>query len=78
MLLVVARVERMIEIWKILVDQIRILETMTPLDFLDFRDYLSPASGFQSYQFRMFENKLGVDFSRRITYQKRTLLSTFQ
>jgi len=70
MLLVVARVDRMIEIWKILVEQIRILETMTPLDFLDFRDYLAPASGFQSYQFRLFENKLGVEFSRRIAYQK--------
>jgi tryptophan 2,3-dioxygenase len=37
-----------------------ILETMTPLDFMDFRDYLSPASGFQSLQFRLLENKLGV------------------
>jgi tryptophan 2,3-dioxygenase len=37
-----------------------ILETMTPLDFMDFRNYLSPASGFQSLQFRLLENKLGV------------------
>lgn len=37
-----------------------ILETMTPLDFMDFRDYLSPASGFQSLQFRLLENKLGI------------------
>ena len=37
-----------------------ILETMTPLDFMDFRNYLSPASGFQSLQFRLLENKLGI------------------
>ena len=37
-----------------------ILETMTPLDFMDFRGYLTAASGFQSLQFRLLENKLGV------------------
>ena len=37
-----------------------ILETMTPLDFMDFRNYLCPASGFQSLQFRLLENKLGM------------------
>src|SRR5262249_32484527 len=36
------------------------LETMTPLDFLDFRDLLSPASGFQSVQFRAIEIRLGL------------------
>ena len=40
--------------------QVLILETMTPLDFMDFRDYLSSASGFQSLQFRLLENKLGI------------------
>jgi len=33
---------------------------MTPYDFAEFRDYLKPASGFQSLQFRMIENKLGL------------------
>ena len=33
---------------------------MTPLNFMDFRDYLTSASGFQSLQFRLVENKLGV------------------
>ena len=37
-----------------------ILETMTPLNFMDFRDYLTAASGFQSFQFRILENRLGV------------------
>ena len=57
----VSRLERIIEIQKIIVDQIRVLETMTPMDFLDFREYLHPASGFQSYQFRQIENKLGLN-----------------
>ena len=33
---------------------------MTPNDFLDFRSFLTTASGFQSLQFRIFENKLGL------------------
>ena len=37
-----------------------ILETMTPLSFMDFRGYLTAASGFQSLQFRLLESKLGV------------------
>jgi len=56
----VQRVARINEIMKILVDQIHVLETMTPLDFLDFRNYLGAASGFQSVQFRVFENRLGL------------------
>jgi len=59
----VGRVERIIQIQKILVEQISILETMSPQDFLEFRDYLSPASGFQSFQFRLIEQKLGIDLS---------------
>jgi tryptophan 2,3-dioxygenase len=56
----VARLERVVEILKVLIDQLRVLETMTPLDFLDFRDLLVPASGFQSVQFRQIENALGL------------------
>ena len=40
---------------------------MTPLDFMDFRDYLSSASGFQSLQFRLLENKLGLKVGLRLT-----------
>ncbi|HMW32307.1 MAG TPA: tryptophan 2,3-dioxygenase family protein [bacterium] len=64
----VARLQRVTEIQKILVDQLRILETMTPLDFLEFRDFLVPASGFQSVQFRLIENKLGLKHSQRLNY----------
>jgi len=46
---------RVIAIAKILYQQIHILETMSPVDFLRFRDHLQPASGFQSVQFRELE-----------------------
>lgn len=44
---------------------------MTPLDFMDFRDYLSPASGFQSLQFRLIENKLGIKSDHRVKYNQK-------
>lgn len=64
----VSRLDRIIEIMKLLVQQIGVMETMTPLDFLDFRNYLFPASGFQSFQFREMEVMLGLKQDRRITY----------
>ena len=51
---------RVVEIEKVLVNQIHILETMTPLSFLAFRDQLKPASGFQSMQFREIEFASGL------------------
>ncbi len=62
----VGHLERIIEIQRILVQQIDVLETMTPLDFLDFRDLLIPASGFESLQFRLIENALGMHPSQRV------------
>jgi len=64
----VSRLNRIIEIQKILIDQIQVLETMSPMDFLDFRDFLIPASGFQSVQFRLVENKLGLKLEDRFSY----------
>ena len=64
----VARLNRIIKIFQLLVEHIRVLETMTPLDFLDFRNLLFPASGFQSLQFRKVENMLGLSERQRITY----------
>src|ERR1700710_2497340 len=46
---------RMHVIERVLVQQIDVLETMTPQDFLEFRQRLAPASGFQSVQFRELE-----------------------
>ena len=68
--LAVSRLDRIIEIQKILIDQVRVLETMTAMDFLEFRDDLFPSSGFQSAQFRLLENKLGLPKSDRINYGK--------
>lgn len=50
---------RILTILKLLVAQIDVLETMTPLEFLSFRDRLESASGFQSFQFRELEFALG-------------------
>nr|HQV32953.1 tryptophan 2,3-dioxygenase family protein [Calditrichia bacterium] len=66
----VSRLERVVEIEKVIIDQIRILETMTPLDFLEFRNLLTPASGFQSLQFRILEIKLGLRTAERIRYSQ--------
>ena len=52
--------KRVVEIEKLLLDQIHILESMTPINFLAFRDQLNPASGFQSMQFREIEFSSGL------------------
>jgi len=61
----VHRLKRVSRILEVAVGQMGILETMTPLDFLDFRDLLRPASGFQSIQFKMIEASLGLQFQKR-------------
>jgi tryptophan 2,3-dioxygenase len=61
----VHRLKRVGIILQMLIDKINILETMTPLDFLDFRDFLRPASGFQSIQFKIVEALLGLPFEQR-------------
>ncbi len=50
---------RMLTVLKTMVQQIDVLETMTPVDFLSFRSFLANSSGFQSAQFREFEFLLG-------------------
>ncbi len=61
----VHRLKRIVTILEVAVNQMGILETMTPLDFLDFRDLLRPASGFQSIQFKMIEATLGLKYTQR-------------
>jgi tryptophan 2,3-dioxygenase len=51
--------KRVLTILKVLVAQIDVLETMTPLEFLSFRDRLESGSGFQSFQIRALEFALG-------------------
>ena len=59
------RLNRVSTILNVLVHQVDIIETMTSMDFLDFRDMLRPASGFQSVQFKILEAKLGLEFKNR-------------
>lgn len=55
---------RIVDIEKLLLNQIHILESMTPISFLAFRDELNPASGFQSMQFREIEFSSGLKDER--------------
>ncbi len=61
----VHKLKRVVKILELLNHQVDVLETMTPLDFLEFRNYLVPASGFQSLQFRLIEAKLGLKMEQR-------------
>jgi tryptophan 2,3-dioxygenase len=51
---------RIVDVMKLLIRQIHLLESMQPIEFLAFRDHLKPASGFQSVQFREIEFLLGM------------------
>lgn len=68
------RLKRIIKILDLLNQQVHVLDTMTPLDFLEFRNLLTPSSGFQSMQFRLIEAKLGLQLEQRhqADYYKRT------
>lgn len=58
--IVVSRCNRILEIQKLMIKQFDVLETMSPMEFLAFRDFLIPASGFQSLQFKTIEKRLGI------------------
>ncbi|KAL3188702.1 hypothetical protein MRX96_022498 [Rhipicephalus microplus] len=75
---ITSRMNRVVLILKLLQEQVEILETMTPLDFMEFRGYLAPASGFQSLQFRLIENKLGVKNELRVNYGKQHYQKVFE
>src|SRR5512132_763806 len=62
---VVQRLKRVVKILELINQQVSVLETMTALDFLEFRNVLLPASGFQSKQFRLIEAKLGLKMEQR-------------
>lgn len=61
-------VNRVVEIMKLLVRQIHILETLEPVEFLQFRHRLMPASGFQSSQFREVEFMCGLKDERYLKF----------
>lgn len=68
--IVIQRLERIKKIQSLLVTQLEIMETMTPMDFLEFRDLLIPASGFQSVQFREIEIKMGLNTNDRLNVDR--------
>ena len=61
-----ATFKRVLTILKVAVSQIDVLETMTPLDFLSFRERLESGSGFQSFQFRELEFVLGLKHAKAL------------
>ena len=65
---VVHHLNRVTEILALAVEQWRVMETLSPQDFLAFRDKLVPASGFQSFQVRELEILLGLEESERLSY----------
>src|SRR5687767_12054178 len=71
---VVQKLKRIGKILELINQQVSVLETMTALDFLEFRNVLLPASGFQSKQFRLIEVKLGLKMEQR--YKKQYYKST--
>lgn len=60
--------KRIVTVFRVLVGQIHILETMAPIDFLAFRSKLNPASGFQSSQFREIEIAIGLKDQRLLEH----------
>ncbi len=68
---IVHGLRRIVAIQGLLVQQLDVLETMTPLDFLEFRDLLFPSSGFQSRQFRLIETRLGLRAQDRLQFDRR-------
>lgn len=63
-----AALKRMLTILKTLVQQVDVLETMTPLSFNAFRTRLEASSGFQSAQFRLLEFRLGYKRASLVTH----------
>jgi len=65
---VVHHLRRVATIMRLAVSQFEVMETLTPQDFLAFRDKLVPASGFQSFQMRVMEVLLGLNLETRPRY----------
>ena len=66
---VVQKLKRVGKILELINQQVSVLETMTALDFLEFRNILLPASGFQSKQFRLIEARLGLKMEQRYKHE---------
>jgi tryptophan 2,3-dioxygenase len=65
---VVHHLRRIVEIFRLATEQFRLKETLTPQDFLAFRDKLGTASGFQSLQMREIEAMMGLQEHERAAF----------
>lgn len=63
---VLTYLDRVVKILRQTEDMVDVLETMPPQSFIDFREYLGTASGFQSAQFRLIETRLGLKRPQRL------------
>ena len=63
---IVHHLERVSEIFRLLADQWKVMETLSPQDFLAFRDRLGTSSGFESWQMRELEVLLGLEQTQRV------------
>lgn len=71
---VVHHLNRVNTIFQHAINQFDVMETLDPQDFISFRDKLVPASGLQSYQYRMMEILLGIEADPETRYAE-TILS---
>ncbi len=67
---VVHHLRRVNRVFELAIEHFKVMETLTPQDFLGFREKISPASGFQSHQMREMEILLGISKERRLKYGK--------
>ena len=65
---VVHHLRRIVEILRLATEQFRVMETLTPQDFLAFRNKLGAASGFQSLQMREIEAMMGLQEHERAAF----------
>lgn len=63
---IVHHLERVSEVFRLLADQWKVMETLSPQDFLAFRDRLGTSSGFESWQMRELEVLLGLEQEQRV------------
>lgn len=75
--LIAQRLDRCDRILRNSLNNFDIIETMTPSDFLEFRDFIGPASGFQSRQMRELEILLGLSDSERILCSGQPYIASF-
>uniref|UniRef100_A0A914D4G2 Tryptophan 2,3-dioxygenase n=1 Tax=Acrobeloides nanus TaxID=290746 RepID=A0A914D4G2_9BILA len=75
---IVCLLDRVVKVLNLLIMQIQVLETMSPLDFCEFRKYLKSASAYQSLQFRLLENKFGVLPEQRVHYNAQNYKNNFK